>query len=157
MARLGKHARRVRMAPRGNSPNDQGVSVATLRKIRFPVIEVKVTAATGLDGFGRLQRMVEWQRLVTIRTDDSPCRDKRANDSAAQRLTHMRWDGAHAAGNRGGRSSRRTVSPHCCPHCLPDPDRIRPLTWSPVTESNRRPSPCHVPPNGSLAPGTAAD
>jgi hypothetical protein len=25
----------------------------------------------------------------------------------------------------------------------PDPDRIEPVTWSPVTESNRRPSPYH--------------
>ena len=28
----------------------------------------------------------------TIRTNNSPSRDKRANDSGAQRLTHMRWE-----------------------------------------------------------------
>ena len=36
--------------------------------------------------------MLERQRLGTIRTDDSPWRDKRANDSGTQRLTHTRWD-----------------------------------------------------------------
>src|SRR5262249_51524614 len=36
-----------------------------------------------------------------------------------------------------------TVSPHQCPHRRPFPDRISPLTWSPLTESNRRPSPYH--------------
>ena len=36
-----------------------------------------------------------------------------------------------------------TVSPHQCPHSMLHPDRIMPLTWSPLTESNRRPSPYH--------------
>ena len=31
------------------------------------------------------------------------------------------------------------------------------MTWSPVTESNRRPSPYHVPLDGSRGPGTASD
>jgi len=29
---------------------------------------------------------------ATIRANNSPSRDKRANDSGAKRLTHMRWD-----------------------------------------------------------------
>ncbi len=37
----------------------------------------------------------------------------------------------------------RTVSPHLCPHDIPRSDRNLPLTWSPLTESNRRPSPYH--------------
>ena len=52
----------------------------------------EVTTTAGLDGFGLAPRMLERQRLGTIRTNDPPWRDKRANDSAAQRLTHMRWD-----------------------------------------------------------------
>jgi hypothetical protein len=35
------------------------------------------------------------------------------------------------------------ISPHQCPHCFHCLGRIRPLTWSPLTESNRRPSPYH--------------
>jgi hypothetical protein len=35
--------------------------------------------------------------------------------------------------------------------------RINSLKWSPVTESNRRPSPYHVPPSGLIAPDTATD
>jgi len=31
------------------------------------------------------------------------------------------------------------------------------MSWSPVTESNRRPSPYHVPLDGSRGPGTASD
>jgi hypothetical protein len=38
---------------------------------------------------------------------------------------------------------RLTVSPHRCPHRPANSDRISPLTWSPLTESNRRPSPYH--------------
>ncbi len=37
----------------------------------------------------------------------------------------------------------RTVSPHQCPHRAVDSARILLLTWSPLTESNRRPSPYH--------------
>jgi hypothetical protein len=36
-----------------------------------------------------------------------------------------------------------TVGPHLCPHGIPRSDRNLPLTWSPLTESNRRPSPYH--------------
>src|SRR6266699_6189014 len=35
--------------------------------------------------------------------------------------------------------------------------RIRPLSWSPVTESNRRPSPYHGSMNGLIGPGTTSD
>jgi hypothetical protein len=37
-----------------------------------------------------------------------------------------------------------TFSPHRCPHQARCRDRIRALTWSPLTESNRRPSPYHL-------------
>src|SRR6266516_2465811 len=37
----------------------------------------------------------------------------------------------------------RTVSPQQCPHWAADSARILPLTSSPLTESNRRPSPYH--------------
>jgi len=42
------------------------------------------------DSAGQIPTMLQRQRLGTIRTHDSPWPDKRANDSGAQRLTHMR-------------------------------------------------------------------
>jgi hypothetical protein len=58
----------------------------------FCEIEVKVTATADQDGSGQILWMLQRQRPGTVRTSDSPWRDKRANDSGARRLTHMRWD-----------------------------------------------------------------
>jgi len=59
------------------------------------------------------------QRPGAIRTTDSPWRDKGANDSGTQRLTHMRWD-SHIHHGRGpadrapaARSSRRLATWGC--------------------------------------------
>ena len=83
---------------------------------------------------------------ATAGTNDSPWRDKRANDPDPRRLTQIRWDRT-PAGMRPSLSWRcpptGTLSP---PYCPPQPVRIfriLPLTWSPLTESNRRPSPYH--------------
>jgi hypothetical protein len=59
---------------------------------RFSMIEVEMTATAGQDGFGQVPWMLEPQRPRPVRTDDSPWREKRANDAGTQRLTHMRWD-----------------------------------------------------------------
>ncbi len=42
------------------------------------------------------------------------------------------------------RSTIRTCWPHLWPHQVVQSFRIYPLTWSPLTESNRRPSPYHL-------------
>ena len=44
--------------------------------------------------------------------------------------------------------ARHAVSPHLCPRCIPGPGGVLSLSWSPVTESNRRPSPYHGVPIG---------
>jgi hypothetical protein len=61
--------------------------------------------------------------------------------------------GPVTARNRGCLPPRKTASPHRDIPAI----RIIALTWSPVTESNRRPSPYHVPLNGSRGPGSALD
>jgi len=73
------------------------------------MIEVDAIATAGLDGFGQVPGMFGRQRLgfqaagvesplqqrvvsVAAPADDSPWLGRRANDSGAQRLTHLRWD-----------------------------------------------------------------
>ena len=55
---------------------------------QFPVIEVEMIATTGSDGPGQVRDAL----AATAGTDDSPGRDKRANDSDPPRLTQIGWD-----------------------------------------------------------------
>src|ERR1700733_13282062 len=75
-------------------------------------------------------------------------------DPAAQQDRHHDGDlhrGRVLGDTRGVPQARATSSAPeataalcCCTQPKrPDPDRIEPVTWSPVTESNRRPSPYH--------------
>jgi hypothetical protein len=93
-----------------------------------------------------LARRWQGRWLGAIRTNDSPWRDKRANDSGAQRLTHTRWDRTRPMRSlvlavlAGARS---IWPPEWLPRLVREA-RINSLSWSLVTESNRRPSPYHA-------------
>jgi len=99
-------------------------------------------------------------RLVWARFPEDPFpagyRVSACVDLNAQRAARQPLYVTLASGGHGGKI---TPDGLLRPRTGPRPPVVRKgeLTWSPVTESNRRPSPYHVPPSGSGSPGTGHD
>ncbi len=110
--------------------------------LQLRVVEVERIVTAGSDGFGEVPRMLGAATAWDDPHQSLTLAGQRTDDSDAQRLTPQQWDRTWPL--TGSECHRiRICWPHVWPHQMFESFESSPLTWSPLTESNRRPSPYH--------------